>query len=126
MGAGHMRIPHVGIVSFIGVVRVGILLGTVFALSLCPVSAALFFGSLLPIGLEKQSSVFVQLAYGLGTGLPVLALAWTLMGGVQAASHFFKKLADWEHAARIVTAIVFILAGAYYSYNTLFQGSGLF
>jgi cytochrome c-type biogenesis protein len=102
------------------------LLGTVFALSFCPVSAALFFGSLLPIALEKQSSVLVPLAYGLGTGLPVLALAWTLMGGVQAASHFFKKLADWERPARIATAIVFILAGAYYSFNTFFLGPGLF
>jgi cytochrome c biogenesis protein CcdA len=70
--------------------------------------------------------VLVPLAYGLGTGLPVLALAWTLMGGVQAASHFFKKLEDWERPARIATAIVFILAGAYYSYNTFFLVPGLF
>jgi cytochrome c biogenesis protein CcdA len=101
------------------------LLGTVFALSFCPVSAALFFGSLLPIALERESSVLVPLAYGLGTGLPVLVLAWTLMGGVQAASHFFQKVADWERPARIATAIIFILAGLYYSYNTFFLGPGL-
>jgi sulfite exporter TauE/SafE len=95
--------------------------GTV--LPFCPVSTALL--GLLPIALQKQSSVMFQ--WPMGSDWPSRSgTGWTLMGGVQAASHFFQKLADWEHPARIVTAIVFILAGAYYAFNTLFQGPGLF
>jgi hypothetical protein len=41
------------------------------------------------------------------------------MGGVQAASRFIKKVSDLERLARVATAIVFIVVGLYYFYNTL-------
>ena len=37
------------------------LLGVLFALTFCPVSAALFFGSLLPLAVKEQSSVLLPL-----------------------------------------------------------------
>ena len=49
----------------------GLLLGTRFALMFCPVSAALFFGSLLPQALAGPSVALPVLAYGIGTALPV-------------------------------------------------------
>jgi len=42
----------------------GIFLGFLFALSFCPVSAALFFGSVIPLALKFESSVWLPLWYG--------------------------------------------------------------
>ena len=47
------------------------LLGMLFALSFCPVSAALYFGSLIPLAIQSGSTLAVPSMYGIGTGLPV-------------------------------------------------------
>ena len=46
-------------------------LGVLFALSFCPVSAALFFGSVLPLAVKFESSIWLPFCYGLGTALPL-------------------------------------------------------
>ena len=51
------------------------LLGILFALSFCPLSATLFFGSLIPLSLKHSSSVIMPLAFGIGTALPVIVFA---------------------------------------------------
>ena len=55
-----------------------LLLGLVFALSFCPTSAALFFGSLIPLSLNANSSVLLPVIYGVGTALPVIVFAFIL------------------------------------------------
>ncbi len=52
-----------------------LLLGIVFALTFCPTSAALFFGSLIPLSLKINSSVSLPAVYGVGTALPVIVFA---------------------------------------------------
>ena len=52
-----------------------LLLGIVFALTFCPVSAALFFGSLLALAVRHESGVILTAVYGMGTGLPVFVFA---------------------------------------------------
>ena len=54
-----------------------LLLGVVFALSFCPVSAALFFGSLLTIAVKAKSGILLPAVYGIGTGLPISAACST-------------------------------------------------
>lgn len=46
-------------------------LGGLFALSFCPVSAALFFGSLIPLAATSPLSLGAVVLYGIGTALPV-------------------------------------------------------
>jgi len=94
-------------------------LGALFALSFCPVSAGLYFGSLIPIAVERQSASILPMAYGIGTGLPVLALAFALLGGVQTATLLYQRLTSWEKPARLITGGVFVAAGVYYIYNYL-------
>lgn len=94
-------------------------LGALFALSFCPVSAALYFGSLIPIAMERQSAAILPMAYGIGTGLPVLAAAFALLAGVQTAARFFKHITRWERPARLITGAVFVVAGLYYIYSYL-------
>src|SRR5690606_29058241 len=45
------------------------------ALTFCPVSAALFFGSLLPLAVSEKSAWLVPALFGFGSAAPVLAFA---------------------------------------------------
>jgi cytochrome c biogenesis protein CcdA len=47
-------------------------LGLIFALVFCPISAALFFGGLIPLALNNKMGITLPFVYGVGTGLPVL------------------------------------------------------
>jgi cytochrome c-type biogenesis protein len=97
------------------------LLGAVFALSFCPVSAALFFGSLIPIAVAGGSAVIVPSAYGAATGLPVLIFAVLLAAGVKRITPIFNGIARYEVWVRRVTGIVFILVGIYYCLIYIFR-----
>lgn len=90
------------------------LLGILFALSFCPVSAALFFGSLIPLSLTHQSAVFLPALYGLGTGLPVLIFAALFAFSARSLGAALNALAGFERWARRLTGIIFILVGGYY------------
>jgi cytochrome c biogenesis protein CcdA len=89
-------------------------LGFVFALSFCPVSAALFFGSLIPIALEQQSSIVVPSAYGLGTALPVVVFAVLVALGARYVGAAFNRLTAFETWARRITGAVFVGIGLYF------------
>ena len=90
-------------------------LGMLFALSFCPVSAALFFGSLLPLAVAHNSGLLLPWAYGVGTGLPVLAIALMLGMGVSSLATTFKRLTALEKWARYVTGVIFVCVGVYLS-----------
>lgn len=92
------------------------LLGTLFALMICPVSAALFFGNLLQEG-TNPLSVFL---YGVGTGLPVLLFAFLTAFFVNKIAGFYNKIVMAEVIFRMITGIVFILAGLYFLAGLLF------
>lgn len=89
-------------------------LGVLFALSFCPISAALFFGSLIPIAIDHQSSFIMPMAYGIGTALPVVAFAILIAMGARFLGNIFNKVSVFEKWARRVTAVAFIIVGGYY------------
>jgi hypothetical protein len=88
-------------------------LGVIFALSLCPVSAGLFFGGLLPLATGSGSRFILPAIYGIGTGLPVVALAALLAFGVGGIGRAFDALTRFERVATRITGGVFVLAGLY-------------
>ena len=90
------------------------LLGFIFALAFCPISAALFFGSLIPLAINSKSSIVLPFIYGIGTGLPVLVFAVAIALGATSLSRWFHSLTKLEYFMRKITGIVFILAGLYY------------
>jgi cytochrome c biogenesis protein CcdA len=91
------------------------LLGLIFALAFCPVSAALFFGSLIPLALNSKAGTLLPFIYGVGTGLPVLAFAIAIALGVTSMSHWFNKITKLEFYTRRITGVIFILVGLYYT-----------
>ncbi len=90
------------------------LLGFVFALAFCPVSAALFFGSLLPLAVRHESTLLMPALYGVGTALPVVAFAVILAFAANRLSRAFNALSVIERWMRRLTAAVFIGVGGYY------------
>ncbi len=91
------------------------LFGILFALSFCPVSAALFFGSLIPLSVTHSSKFLFPLVYGLGTGLPVVVVAVLIATGAKYVGEFFNRLTRFELWARRLTGAIFILVGVYYT-----------
>ncbi len=89
-------------------------LGIIFALSFCPVSAALFFGSLIPIALSMESGVFVPSVYGIGTALPVVLFSILIAFGAKWIGSVFNKITQIEKFLRYGTGVLFILVGIYF------------
>jgi cytochrome c biogenesis protein CcdA len=96
-------------------------LGFIFALAFCPVSAALFFGSLIPLALNSKIGTLLTFIYGIGTGLPVLIFAVAITLGVTSLSHWFHRITKIEYYARRITGAIFILVGLYYAGIYIFK-----
>lgn len=92
-----------------------LLLGFIFALAFCPVSAALFFGSLIPLALNSKAGALLPFFYGAGTGLPVLIFAVACAFGVTSMSRWFHRITKLEYYTRRITGIIFIIIGLYYT-----------
>ena len=97
------------------------ILGFIFALAFCPVSAALFFGGLIPLALSKPVGILLPLVYGFGTALPVAVSAVILGFSMQSIGAFFNKVRKVEYWTRIVTGIIFIVIGIYFIKNHFFS-----
>lgn len=97
------------------------LLGFVFALSFCPVSAAIFFGSLLPLAVSAQSAVLYPLLYGVGTALPVVFFSIVIASSAYSLARIFDRVMQFEVWARRITGILFIGVGIYFSVRYIFH-----
>lgn len=96
------------------------LLGIVFALSFCPVSAGLFFGSLVPMAANHESPLLLPILYGIGTALPVAVFSILLAAGAGWLGRALDKVQSFELWARRVTAVVFIGVGIYETLRSTF------
>jgi cytochrome c-type biogenesis protein len=99
----------------------GALLGCIFALTFCPISAALFFGSLITIAVKCNSSILFPTLYGIGTGLPVFVFAIVIAMSAMSLGKIFNKISQFEKWARRITGVVFILVGIYLTLKNVFQ-----
>ena len=102
-----------------------LLLGMLFALSFCPVSAALFFGTLLPVGLAAPAPLPVFAAYGIGTAMPVGLIALAIVLGVRSTSSFMTGIQRWQPRLRTATAMVILITGLWLTIQVSFKIGGL-
>ena len=100
-----------------------LLLGIIFALSFCPISAALFFGSLLSLSIEHNSKILFPLVYGIGTGLPVVLFAIIIAFSANSLGKAYNNLVKFEFWMRKITGVLFILAGIYFIATHIFNFS---
>lgn len=104
----------------IGVVG-SLFIGILFALAFCPVSAALFFGSLIPLAVKANSSIVLPTVFGIGTALPVLVFAVLVVLGSSYVDKFYNKIGRIEYYTKKITGVLFILAGVYYVLAYIFE-----
>lgn len=90
------------------------LLGVIFALSFCPVSAALFFGSLISIAVEHNSRLMIPAMYGIGTGLPVVIFAVVIAFSMHKLGEIYNNIVKFETWFRKITGWIFLIAGVYF------------
>jgi cytochrome c-type biogenesis protein len=95
-------------------VKGSFVLGIIFALSFCPIAAALFFGSLIPLALQSPYGIALPFFYGVGTGIPVVVFALGIAMGIASFSKWFRKTTVLELYMRKITGIIFILVGIYF------------
>ena len=92
----------------------GFLLGFVFALALCPFSAVLFFGMLIPIALKNGDAIFVPAVFAIATALPVIIISLVLVKGVNRVSGLMSTVQKMEKWIKWAVAAIFIVVGMYY------------
>ena len=97
-------------------IRGSFMLGIIFALSFCPIAAALFFGSLIPLALNSKYGIALPFIYGIGTGIPVVIFAISIAIGVKSVSKWFQKARALELYTRKITGFIFILVGIYFAW----------
>lgn len=88
------------------------LLGLIFALAFCPVSAGLFFGALLPLALRGNAACMSSL-YGIGTALPVIGFSLIIAFAANRLGTAFQRLTTIEKWFRKATAVVMLVVGVY-------------
>lgn len=99
----------------------GLALGAVFALSFCPGSAALFFGSLIPLAVKYESVFILPALYGAGTALPVLVFAILIAVSTRAVAQAYDRITQFEWWARRITGALFIGIGVYFCLAFIFR-----
>jgi cytochrome c biogenesis protein CcdA len=90
------------------------LLGILLSLSFCPISAGLFFGSLIPMAVRHHSRLLFPAVFGVGTAIPVALFAIVLSLGTNFLARAFDRVAQFERWAGRITGVVFVIAGLYY------------
>jgi cytochrome c-type biogenesis protein len=95
---------------------IALLLGIVFALAFCPYSGVLYFGMLIPMTIGSAGGLILPLVFAIGTGIPVIIIAWILAYSVSGIGNFYNRVKSFEKWFRRVVAVIFILVGLYESY----------
>lgn len=98
-----------------------LLLGALFALSFCPVSAALFFGSLVPLASQVASPVALPLVFGIATALPVVAVATVIAFSAGSLGRTYAGIQRFAWWAQRITGVLFIVVGVHLTLIHVFR-----
>lgn len=95
-------------------------LGVLFALAMCPVSAALFFGGLIPLAADSGSKVLFPALFGLGSALPVAGLSLVFSYGAMTVSRSIGTVYTIQKIVQISSGVIIVLTGIYFSITSTF------
>lgn len=95
-------------------------MGIAFALAFCPISAALYFGTVIPLAARHALPFQIPLLYAVGTALPVLAIAAAVDLGFKKISNITSVAGRFDKYAKPATGWIFIAAGVYMSLKYIF------
>ena len=115
-----VRLPKIGTCLDLGrlgtrLSRAGALgaftLGLLFALVLCPPSAAVYFGGLLPLAESEGRPILYPLVFGLMTALPVVAVTIACAFGLKGLGAAFTTAQRFDGILRKGTGGVILALG---------------
>lgn len=86
-------------------------LGVIFAFLFCPVSAAMYFGMLLPMGVVEGNGYLYPLLFGMSAGAVVAAMSWAMAYGLARLQPVVKWMGKMQKRANLIIGISLIVAG---------------
>lgn len=90
------------------------MLGIFFAIAFCPHRLVYFFTMIdIAITLPVAWKWLLPIVFGLGTGLPIMIIAWLISYSVVSMSTLHDQLAKLEKWIRYISAVLFIGFGIY-------------
>lgn len=90
-----------------------LVLGVLFSLAFCPYSGVMYFGVLIPLTVAQPVvwNWLMPIAYGIGTGLPVLVIAYLLSYSMVGMGKINQRIKHFEIWLRVICALIFIGVG---------------
>lgn len=90
------------------------MLGIFFAIAFCPHRLMYFFTMIeMSVSLESAWTWVMPIIFGLGTGLPIMILAWLISYSVVNTEVLTKKVQSFEKWFRYACAVLFLGFGIY-------------
>lgn len=96
-------------------------LGFLFALALCPPSAALFFGTAVPLSIQAGNGgswLGISL-FGIGTAVPVVVFTLLLSFSAEKAAVVVRHMPKIQQIMKLATGWFFLLLGGYWLFSRI-------
>ncbi len=90
------------------------LLGIFFAIAFCP-HRLIYFVTMIDMAITLPSawSWLMPVVFGLGTGLPIMLLAWAISYSAVSIGNLTHRMAHFEKWFRYICAVLFLATGVY-------------
>jgi cytochrome c-type biogenesis protein len=85
------------------------LFGSSFALAFCPTLVWLFFGLLVPLGVQTTGGILLPILFAIGTAIPLIFFVSLLTDSTDILKQ--KSTKNFNRTLNKIAAIIFILAG---------------
>jgi cytochrome c biogenesis protein CcdA len=97
-----------------------LLIGATVALAFCPTTAGIFLATLIPLAISQNQPVLLPIFYGLGCGLPMLALAVLFALAREWVMAKVSALTRHRRAAGGLAGGVLIVIGVYFTLTRVY------
>ena len=94
-----------------------LVLGMLFALAFCPESGIVYFGMLIPMSVESSLGYLLPVAFAVGTGLPVVLMAWVFAYSFSSFARLSKGMQTMKALLTRIIAVLFVVAGVFVLVN---------
>ncbi len=107
--------------GFIGTCLSSLGMGFLFALALCPPSAAILFLTVLPKAVQMDTFGFGMsiVSFGIGTALPVVVIALILVFSVRHAQIIMRSITKAQSTITMITGIILLAIGVYFIFDKI-------
>ncbi len=99
----------------------GLFLGILVALAFCPMSAAIYFGVLIPLAISNHTVVLYPVLFGIGASLPLLFIVIIVSKSAVLINRTFLVKKSVEKTIKAMAGVVMIIMGIYMSLRYIFK-----